>query len=133
MEMVIISVTDTVKIIMADSVTKRQVALEESLKKKTKSICPNTSLDLSIISPVDNFYNQDDSGYTGLGSTPRRPYRRVQAQRRNLKPKLKDATLDMPLHSLVQVIHFIVVILVAASICFGVLVGTMDKDRTNMK
>ena len=127
------SLTISDKIMMADSVTKRQVELEESLNKKTKSFCPNTSLDLSIISPWDKLTNQDDSGYTGLDSTPRRPYRRVQAQRRHLKPKLNDATFNMSHHSLVQVIHLIVVILVAASLCFGVMVGTMDRDRTNMK
>ena len=118
---------------MADSVTKRQVVLEENLNKKTKSICPNTSLDLSIISPVNHLTYHDDSGYTGLDSTPRRPYRRVPAQRRILKPKLNDSTVDMSHQTLVQSIHYTVVVLVAASICFGVLIGTMDKDRSNMK
>merc|ERR1712179_277237 len=76
------------------------------------------------------------AGYTGLDSTPRRhPYRRVKTQRRNLKSKHDDTACELPHrhHITVHVIHLIVVILVAASLCFGVLIGTMNKDRTNMK
>ena len=116
---------------MADSVIKRQVELEQNLIKKAQSNCPNTSLDLSIISPNDK-YPHDDSGYTGLDSTPRRPYRRIHQKRIGFQPEQND-TFDFPQQSLVQIIHYIVIILVATSLCFGVLVGTMNKERSNMK
>ena len=96
---------------MADSVIKRQVELEQNLIKKARSNCPNTSLDLSIVSPMDKF-SHDDSGYTGLDSTPRRPYRRIHQKRIGFQPEQND-TFDFPQQSLVQIIHYIVIILVA--------------------
>ena len=53
---------------MADSVSKRQALLEESIYKKAHSSCPKTSLDLSIISPKnrDTAYLQHEvSGVAG--------------------------------------------------------------------
>ena len=118
---------------MADCVTKRQALLEESINKKAQSSCPNTSLDLSIISPKnrDTSYH-NDSGYIGLDSTPR-PYRK-RIQRNVQKPRLSNNTTG-PLsnHSMAEIIHYIVVIMVAASLCFGILVGDMARERNNMK
>ena len=117
---------------MADSVTKRQALLEQSMNKKAHSRCPNTSLDLfTFISPKNNSNYHDDSGYTGLDSTPR-PYKR-RIQRDVKRPRVNNTSLPLHNHSMVQVIHFIVVIVVAASLCFGILVGTMDRERSNMK
>ena len=115
---------------MTDSVNKRrQAALEHSLRKKAQSICLDTSLDLST---MDKTSYLDDSGYTGLDSTPRpRPYRRIRQKMVN--PRSRSYETIVSHHSIVQIIHYAVVILVAACICFGVLVGKMDVDRTNMK
>merc|ERR1740137_342644 len=85
----------------------------------------------SFISPKNNSNYHDDSGYTGLDSTPR-PYKR-RIQRDVKRPRVNNTSLPLHNLSMVQVIHFIVVIVVAASLCFGILVGTMDRERSNMK
>ena len=118
---------------MADSVSKRQALLEESIYKKAQSSCPNTRLDMSIISPKnrDTAYH-NDSGYTGLDSTPR-PFRK-RIQRNVQKPRLNNyTTATLSNHSMAEIIHYIVVILVAASLCFGILVGDMVREKNNMK
>merc|ERR1719187_1147615 len=110
---------------------RRQAALEHSLRKKARSICLDTSLDLST---MDKTSYLDDSGYTDLDSTPRprpRPYRRIRQKTVNPRPRSYEIIVSD--HHIVQMIHYAVVILVAASICLGVLVGKMDMDRTNMK
>ena len=119
---------------MADSVSKRQALLEESITKRTQSRCPNTSLDLSIMSPKNRDLAQhNDSGYLGLDSTPR-PYHRKRIQRNIQKPRLaNNTTAAMSNHSMAEMIHYIVVIMVAASLCFGILVGDMARERNNMK
>ena len=116
---------------MVDSVSKRQTLLEESINKKEQSNCPNTSVDLSISPTKDTITYHDDSGYTGLDSTPR-PYRR-RNHRSVKKPRFNNSTLPIYSNSTAEIIHYIVVIVVAASLCFGILVGTMVRERNNMK
>ena len=116
---------------MADSVSKRQTLLEQSLRKRSQSNCPNTSLDLSITpKSKDTIASRDDSGYIGFDSTPR-PYRR--RIHRNAKPRFNATPLPLYNPSMAKVIHYLVVMVVAASLCFGLLVGDMVRERKNMK
>eukprot|EP00092_Neocalanus_flemingeri_P087704 GFUD01110739.1.p1 GENE.GFUD01110739.1~~GFUD01110739.1.p1 ORF type:complete len:159 (+),score=27.09 GFUD01110739.1:47-523(+) len=115
---------------MADSVSKRQTLLEEFLYKKLRRNCPNTSLDLSITPKSEETLSQDDSGYTGFDSTPR-PYRR--RIHRNDKPSLNVAPLPLYNQSMAKMIHYLLVLVVAGSLCFGLLVGDMARERRNMK
>eukprot|EP00092_Neocalanus_flemingeri_P087703 GFUD01110737.1.p1 GENE.GFUD01110737.1~~GFUD01110737.1.p1 ORF type:complete len:168 (+),score=30.21 GFUD01110737.1:124-627(+) len=114
---------------MADSVSKRQALLEELSYKKSRRNCPNTSLALSI-TPHSKETSQDDSGYTGFDSTPR-PYRRRIL--RNTKPSLNVTPLPLYNQSTSKVIHYLLVLVVAASLCFGLLVGDMAREKRNMK
>jgi len=113
-------------------VSKRQTLLEESINKKEQSNCPNTSVDLSISPSKEATTYHDDSGYTGLDSTPR-PYRRSNLHHKVKKPRFNNSTLPMYSYSTAEIIHYIMVIVMAASLCFGILVGTMVRERNNMK
>jgi len=106
--------------------------LEESINKKEQSNCPNTSVDLSISPSKEATTYHDDSGYTGLDSTPR-PYRRSNLHHKVKKPRFNNSTLPMYSYSTAEIIHYIMVIVMAASLCFGILVGTMVRERNNMK
>ena len=118
---------------MTSSVSERQTFLEHRIHKKFQSNCPNTSLNLSLDATPkckDAVADHDDSGYTGLDSTPR-PYRRKII--RNAEPRLNATPLPLYNQSMVKMIHYLVVVVVAASLCFGLLVGDMARERKNMK
>merc|ERR1711915_881965 len=91
----------------------------------------DSSVDMSNITPVKiGKYNAaNDSGYKSATTVKRRVVSVVKQPRcLNVTKRLKDGDQNS-LHAL----HYVAMILMASSLCFGLLIGRPSKDRDNMK
>ena len=117
---------------MDPSWSKRQAVWEASLKKKsTKYSSNDSSLDMSNITPLKcgNYNVSNDSGYKSATTVKRRVVSVVK------QPWCLDVTkrLKYDDQNSLHALHYVALILMASSLCFGLLIGRPSKDRDNMK